>query len=821
MFFLFEKRKSTKHKWVPAHGCNNKIPRQLSDASNVYFVPHRWRKSRHDAQGAQFLASIVALDDGNRYELFEPALDTILDEYSAANSHVVQPLVSTKLLKRNQKHLCKQVQQLLSCGDSALDLSSSIRYHSTLTVQQLVCFFDDLQNSAAQTSLDRVAPTSHTILRLIFQHMRLKLCTLEYSQVRVHFIVVTVPVSSSSSSSSSSGSSSSGNTNCSSSNNSDSDGSDGNDGSNGRNGSNIDTKDVGDRECSNEGDASDADCSVCSSNSAQSCALYKAKVARVPETDLSTECTLSDDDEIDGINDDEIDGIDDEIDGNDDVDEIDGNDGGSKKDYKRAPLRRALSSSLSWTSSDSGGPSAAIVETADDTRATVEQTSLLPPPPPLPPVVCAETEGSKRLELCLADVYNNFDESAENADDGWDLDCDFDAPTTTVKDDNNDDSGILSPALPPTKAAAEDDDDTFSSTTESDGGDNAREQQQQVTCETFPKELSILTDSTILAISKSKQEARDCTNWLFRHFCGSHPHKKFRICYISQNFSAQECERIERYVASKRDRGEAMVIGVECEFAPVDAASSQCTTLLNEFDGRTSHLILKILCQPHTAVVFETTKSFNHVWCWKYNIVNSPASCTFLRANKDAASSDDLATQRGYQAAAIVELVKQASTQAAALVRCAGHNLDEMSRETFFDAVVLGYNADFNEKQKVFNFLNDQRLQQKLEHERWQTRVCRLQCGDSFYIPLSKRQNNHSLDLNERLNRQSARMPPATNFAYSGAKRNHLGLFGAAQLSIPTPSSYLFTSNLTNYRYGDPAVLKKTSRDECDKKKST
>jgi len=700
VFFLFERRRSNKHKWVPAVGCDGSIASTLDNASNVFFVPKKWYKYGHDKQGAQFLATILHTD-ANASKKLPSTLRTSIDSYCAAHANTVYKLIDTERLNRNLRHQSTYVQRLSN--------DDSVVYHAALTLRQMVLFFDDLQSAELHSSIGNVKhnPTpQHTILRLLYEHMRLKLCTLHYPQVRVHFLVTTMSDS-------------------------------------------VVDSDVSDSSGITDSDKVDDTLSATKTGSDSGSSTSNAEVGRPHLTETATS----------------------------------------------APVRSADDGTLSADYDDQSSQidcCAASLQ-VDGTKNGCVHTLLLD-------------------DACEADG---------SADSGWDLsDIDFEARPPTP------------PAAPkqlsePRTGHNDETEDSFTDSSRDEDAHCASNSQptvpvvaddaDRVCVSTYPAQLSILPDATVLAISQNKREARAVTLWLQKYFFQC-TNRRSNVCFIGNNLSADQCERFEQYVESKKSVSHKVVIGVECEFrTSLSHESRVCKTLLNEFDGRTSNLIMKLQSLSHTVVVFETTKSFNHVWCWKYNILNTAASGWFDRANRNATTPDhnseaclpqfavnEMATQRACQAAAIVQLIKQRSEPT---LSCAEDNLIPLGKECFFDTVVLGYSADLNEKQVLFNFIGDQMRYGKLENARWQSRVCRLQRGDAFLVPVSRRQNNFARKQIDNCNRAAdiAKSLSATQLKPRGT----FNLYGTVPLSIPTPSSYLFT-NLTDYKYGDPFVLKNT-----------
>jgi len=249
------------------------------------------------------------------------------------------------------------------------------------------------------------------------------------------------------------------------------------------------------------------------------------------------------------------------------------------------------------------------------------------------------------------------------------------------------------------------------------------------TTATYPPNIALLPNGTYLAISKVRSQTRAFTRWLKRHLAETNSDRVFAECIVAQNFTVSECTNIRHYVEQKQKSSVNLVVSVACDFT--NATSSTQTTLLDTFDQVTTQLILWIEKQPHTAVVFETTKQFNRVWCWQYNLMRTAQTMQASRQCESAAT-----------------IVNSESDQAAAMVMTSGHSLANGNGDCFFDAVVLGHDASAQEPRRVFEFAQQQTKigcasDVKLDYGRWRDRECHYEPTDTFCVPLSKRLNRH------------------------------------------------------------------------------
>lgn len=714
IYFLFERRQSPKHKWILARGCNGKVPTSLEEASSVYFVPSRWDKTPHDAQGAQFLSSIMPKHINSSDSSILSQVFSSVVEFRKANRSLAVVITSEQSIEKNRKHMSTQVNDILQ------ESAQPIIYQSALNTQELVQFIDDL-------SEDEETKDQHTILQLIFRHIQLKICSLQYPHVRVHLIVT----------------------------------------------------------------------------------LGSPPTPLLPQT---VELPAL---ETENMSIEEIVNI------------------AKNNRTEELPSAEILNAEQS---------SAQLLQTHQKENIKLEEVPIIVSQVELKiePTsrVLQQQEKESSHQLHVANVY-------DFSGDGWDIEDVIDIPPlVSLPDDllDKNTQTITKGAKDGKEEEEEEDDDSFSSDEAPPPPSVATTivetipvptlsnilPQFETKCETFPLCFSLLGSSTILAMSEKKEETRCVTRWIQQKLQRLYSQNNYSLCFISQNFSESDCIGIETYVEDKRAKGEFIVVGVECEFATangfVDRQSRDCTTLLNEFDGRTSLLILKLIGCENTTIVFETTKPFNHVWCSKYNIVNTPSSQWFAKASRlHESNMENIHAQRNAQAAAVVQLVCHQSEQAAALVRCAANqHLQQTNKTSFFDAAVLGCHADYNEKQRIFNWINDQCLQHKLEHTRWQKRVVRLENGDAFYIPISDRQNDQLYETVrvEALMRSKAIagatgafIPSPTDYRKPPVQRSAgiFGVFSNSQTNIPPPSSYIFTTPATDFQFGDPYVLKNVS----------
>lgn len=924
--FLFERRQSPKHKWLPARGCNGKVPQTLADASSVYFAPSQWSRTSHDAQGAQFLASVLPLrlttPRGRRESADFGRFCATIAEFRSANRSLCHVLVSEKSIENCRKHMSAHVKQLLNHSSGNV-----ILFESALTAHQLVQFIDDLQTLPN-------ASQQHAILRLVFQHIQLKLCTLQYPHVRVHFIVLLgEPLSD-------------------------------NIAPQAREPANesVEQRNAGANNKAAKEDAESAN--IDATDSINSVPARCSKVAETDELaydeqiDLEAQCeeeAAEVEDEV-PVEEEKVPEDDEALAEEEVAVEEEAEEGREEEKEEEAEEEKEIAeaekdsdtsaaahSDNSATGACSAGESIqldlfndtnATVDRLHDTFGATDEVDLTTQYEELigkcndllqtkelvsesvdwndlwedlarqtkfddlrveinsdvqPAEFVESTQEQKQQQQQLqdeekqeeeeedkeeeeeekeeeeeqevqqqatADRGRNFIEKTDDtcivptlglrelytadvydfSGNGWDVDDPIVEPPLKVESENKQRDEIHRTESAD-NADKEEEDDSFTSSDEEQytGDDNANDNvdgemkkqeavKSEMQCESYPSAFALVEKSAILVISEVKEETRCVTRWLHCKLQNLYPQKNVALCYVSQNFSKAECEGIERYVEEKRRKGESLVIGVECEFAPVERQSRECTTLLNEFDGQTSLLILKLIALENTTVVFETTKPFNHVWCSKYNIVNTPSSQWFARASR-VQGIDDAQAQRNAQAAAVVQLVCHQSDQAAAVVQCASQIIGRVPKPSFFDAIVLGCHADCNEKQRIFSAINDQCLQHKLQHTRWQQRVVRLERGDAFYIPMSEQQNDRLREIcrDESLKRNIAiagasgalLSPPPVNTRRGGPHQQQppfaslFGLFNAQP--VPTPSSYVFTNYPIDYQFGDPFVLKRVA----------
>ena len=730
VYFLFERRKSLAHKWILVPGYNNVVPKCIEDVSSISFTPSQWNYNNADSQGMFLLASLLAGEKSccNADEMpFIVHLETFKERNS--NMFIVQVNCATNIAVSTQA-------LIFQCG-----LKKAIVSKSSLALHDLFQFIDDLEQNTE-------AKRNHSILRLICQHMELKLCSLKYPEVRVHFIVA------------------------------------------------LETKQILPLQITHEVEEIVQVQAAESQNAEDGDAEEPKKKEEEDEEKEKQEEKEREEEEKERREEKERE---EEEKKRQEEKEREEEEEKKRQEEKDQTLQKLLAKEHGEREEAQKRHLLFIKEEeerckrlADECRQQAEaeqekrrlqileqearekkriqemelarkkqeekrfeeqrrierEHRLLEEQRMLEKQkrdleaekekqkleaerrekecrdrenrLKKEAEITHRHELSVADVY-------DFSGDGWEIDnIDFATSDFSVQ------SNVYCPLpsleqlyqVPPMDAEK-----PQTTTTPA-----VEKTTTAVICDTMPTNVSFLPKNVILAISEVKEETRSVTRWMQRKLCAMYPENKYSLCFISQNFSESDCASVQQFVAQKNANREWVVIGVECEFSPIDPLSRECTTLLNEFDGRTSLLILELIGMPNTTVVFETTKHFNHVWCWKYNLINTPSSQWFAKASKTG-DFKDLTLQHQAHSAAMIRLVTYASDQAAAVVRCS--NQSAAQKETYFDYVILGCNANNGETKSLFTFINEQRVQQKLQNQRWKRRISNLLYGDALAIPLS------------------------------------------------------------------------------------
>ena len=705
IYCLFERRKSAAHKWNLVHDYENVVPEKSDEICRFNLFPSKWNEHSSDEIAMYLLANLVSIEKSIEKNL---PFANDLQQFVAKTTN----LCYLRNLNYSATNLSKKTQSLIKELSVKEKLVSQICLH----LQELYEFFNDLEEQ-------HEAKIKHRLLRLLFRHMQVKLCTLNYPEVRVHLLTTfdssekeiqvmsvakkiidfsdlntSIPTNDSSTKTLTDDLITTNLTNDSST-----------------------TTPTGDSQCKS------------STIEIKDCIYTEEKTSNKFEEQQKSE----------------------------EIREIKGNNQIIDKPVENYELNRKLSN----------------VEDAKDTRKA----------------------------LVTTDTYD-FN------GDGWDIE-----KINLSAIDKTQEIYLPLPSFedlldPSTK---EDNINMLNKASQQQNSSSLPKKESIVVVapETDPKTFSLPEKSILLAVSEVKEETRSITKWIYEKLSATYGKKKNSLCFISQNFSKAECTNVQQFVTEKQQNNELVTIGVECEFLPLDPSSRECTTLLNEFDSLTSLLILEFILMPHVTIVFETTKPFNQVWCWKYNLINTQSSHWFTKASQTNDYASFL-SQKQAHSAAMIRLVMSASNQAASLVRCT--NLTPTQKETYFDMVILGCNANCNETQHLFDFVNNQCSAQKLDSARWKKRIANLNIGDALAIPISIRNNDFQYDLCCKFETEKQ----IAIAGAAGAMLNQRVGFRAPistipfMQSIPKPSSYAFLSNSikTDYQFGDPYILKNVNQ---------